>query len=279
MDTEFLRSFHAVATSGSFTAAAQQLNKSQSTVSGHVANLEELLATRLFNRTTRSCNLTPEGQQLLSHAANVLTSTDHLLDAFRPTLLGGRIRLGVPDDTYLFPLVTEGVKLFLQKRPNVTIEITAGLADHLRSDVQHYVLDLAIVRTVVAPIAETALCRSRLRWIARRDFKISSDNALPLAHVNKPCRYFNEVSSTLTDNGIKWKSAVSCTSLNGVLAMVRSGLAIAAILEHEDVEPDLFRLDLPLPELPTFALDFVYAGMQATVLAQSLADAIRQAMT
>ena len=279
MDTEFLRSFQAVATSGSFTAAAQQLNKSQSTISGHIASLEERLAARLFNRTTRTCTLTTEGQQLLIHASAVLASADQLFEAFRPSLLGGKIKLGVPDDTYLFPLVTQGMKRFLQKRPNVTIEISAGLADNLRSDVQHSVLDLAIVRAVALPKSSGSICKSRLRWVASPTFAMPTDQVLPLAHISKPCCYFREIAANLDQNSIKWKSAVSCTSLNGVLAMVRAGLAIAAVLEDEDVGPQLFPPKLLLPELPEFTLDFVFASPQPSMLTQSLANDIRLALT
>ncbi|MEZ0308880.1 MAG: LysR family transcriptional regulator, partial [Ramlibacter sp.] len=46
-----LRSFHAVATSGSFTKAAESLNVSQPTVTTQVGQLEELYKVELFHRT------------------------------------------------------------------------------------------------------------------------------------------------------------------------------------------------------------------------------------
>jgi len=62
--TEFpawMRTFVAVADSGSFTAAAPWLGANQSTVSKHIAALERHLNARLIQRTTRSLALTDEG--------------------------------------------------------------------------------------------------------------------------------------------------------------------------------------------------------------------------
>src|SRR5262245_6899364 len=55
----------AVARQGSFTAAARACRVSQPTVSNAIADLEEALGARLFERSTRKLALTPAGQQLL----------------------------------------------------------------------------------------------------------------------------------------------------------------------------------------------------------------------
>jgi len=266
METDFLRSFHAVATSGSFTEAARQLNRSQSTVSGHVGLLEDLLGVRLFVRTTRSCRMTQNGRQLMDYALRVLEAVDQMHDAFRPSLLGGKVKVGVPDDSYLFPLLTKGLKTFMKKRPDVNIEITAGLAENLRSELSDGLLDLAFVRDVAS--GDDQICLSRLCWVASPDFRVRPDDILPLAHISRPCSYFREASSALTKAGIRWKSAVSCTSLPAVLAVVRSGLAVAAVLEDEHLEPDLLSHRLELPELPLFGLTYLYSNEEPTVLSR-----------
>lgn len=52
---ELLRSFVAVAQSGSFTAASERVSLSQSTVSQHIRRLEELLDRPLFERDAQRC--------------------------------------------------------------------------------------------------------------------------------------------------------------------------------------------------------------------------------
>jgi DNA-binding transcriptional LysR family regulator len=58
-----ITSFIAVASTGSFAAAARALGISAVAVSKNVATLERQLAVRLFQRTTRQLSLTPEGTQ------------------------------------------------------------------------------------------------------------------------------------------------------------------------------------------------------------------------
>ena len=67
-----LEMFSAVARQGSFSAAARAINKSQSTVSAAVANLEVDLGVELFDRQAKLPVLTPAGVQLLRQAELVL---------------------------------------------------------------------------------------------------------------------------------------------------------------------------------------------------------------
>ncbi|MEO1619917.1 MAG: LysR family transcriptional regulator, partial [Cyanobacteria bacterium J06632_3] len=56
-----LRSLSAVATTGSFSEAALQLNVSQSTVSHSIAALEDALGVALIHRGRQGASLTPVG--------------------------------------------------------------------------------------------------------------------------------------------------------------------------------------------------------------------------
>src|SRR6478735_3164962 len=60
-----LATFVAVAEQGSFVAAARHLGRSPAAVTRAVAALEDRLATRLFNRTTRAVALTDAGGRYL----------------------------------------------------------------------------------------------------------------------------------------------------------------------------------------------------------------------
>ncbi|MDD9878273.1 MAG: LysR family transcriptional regulator, partial [Magnetovibrio sp.] len=59
-----VRSFHAVAKSGSFTGAARELNVSQPTVTEQVRELEATYGIELFNRAQRKAKLTAIGRSL-----------------------------------------------------------------------------------------------------------------------------------------------------------------------------------------------------------------------
>ncbi|WP_105169870.1 LysR family transcriptional regulator [Pseudoalteromonas sp. T1lg23B] len=69
---DLLKTFVTVATQGSFTKAADQLEISNQLVSKYVSQLENYLGARLFNRTTRRIHLTEAGEQCLQYAKHIL---------------------------------------------------------------------------------------------------------------------------------------------------------------------------------------------------------------
>lgn len=71
MNTEYLREFITIARLSSFSRAAEELCISQSSLSKHIAALEQELGIRLFNRTSRSVELSDVGKRLLPHAAGI----------------------------------------------------------------------------------------------------------------------------------------------------------------------------------------------------------------
>jgi len=70
--------FVAVAEQGSFVAAARRLGRSPSAITRAVSTLEDRLAIRLFNRTTRSVALTDEGARYLDRCRRALAAFDEL---------------------------------------------------------------------------------------------------------------------------------------------------------------------------------------------------------
>lgn len=78
MQLDQLRSFLAIAREQNLTRASEALNLSQSAVSSRIKLLEEELGLRLFERTSRSMQLTEAGQVLASYARDVLRAAEEL---------------------------------------------------------------------------------------------------------------------------------------------------------------------------------------------------------
>ena len=72
MDLRKLEIFRAVAATGSFSQAAEQLHMAQPAVSIAIRKLEHSLGIALFDRSLRQPRLTAEGQQVLARADNLL---------------------------------------------------------------------------------------------------------------------------------------------------------------------------------------------------------------
>jgi DNA-binding transcriptional LysR family regulator len=76
-----IMSFVQAADAGSFAAGARALGISSAAVSKNIAGLEKALGVRLMNRTTRSLNLTEEGDAFLRQARVALEALDLAAEA------------------------------------------------------------------------------------------------------------------------------------------------------------------------------------------------------
>ncbi len=96
MDLQQLRYLLAVSEELNFTRAAQRCHIAQSGLSHQVAQLEKELGVRLFERSSRSVRLTPEGQVFLPYARRILRDAEEgrsEIAALRGAIRG-RLRIG-----------------------------------------------------------------------------------------------------------------------------------------------------------------------------------------
>ncbi|HSF91079.1 MAG TPA: LysR family transcriptional regulator [Paracoccaceae bacterium] len=119
-----LRAFVATAQSGSFTGAATQLGISNRLASKYVAELEQRLGVRLFQRTTRKVGLSPAGTDLLSRAPALLDDLDDLLADVSDSSkdLSGVLRVSAPitfGEVYIAGMLAR----FAEKHPGITIDL------------------------------------------------------------------------------------------------------------------------------------------------------------
>ncbi|RQO80890.1 LysR family transcriptional regulator [Acidovorax sp. FJL06] len=120
-DLEF---FLALANACSVSRTARELGITPAAVSKHLALMESRLGVPLFNRTTRSMSLTPEGDVYLGHARKILGSIgemeDQLLGATASPqgLLRVNATLGF-GRSHIAPLISD----FVRKYPQVDIQL------------------------------------------------------------------------------------------------------------------------------------------------------------
>src|SRR5262245_29913416 len=72
LDVDQLRTFIAIAETGSFTRAADIVHKTQSAVSMQMKRLEERLDRAIFARDGRASKLTEDGERLLDYARRIV---------------------------------------------------------------------------------------------------------------------------------------------------------------------------------------------------------------
>lgn len=118
-----IRSFVAVAETGSFSAAARNLKRAQSVVSMHIAGFEAELGYKLFYRTPKPV-LTAQGRELLVGAKRVLVEADRLQN--RALTLSDTqspsIYMGI-DLVLEAPVMIDLLRLFAKSFPSVRLQI------------------------------------------------------------------------------------------------------------------------------------------------------------
>lgn len=130
-----------VADSGSFTQAAQKLCLTQSAVSRQIQQLESHFGIPLFVRSSRSIRLTPEGEQVLASARNILEQLKALEDRLNPQNRPFRIRMHVSLAVrWLLPKLSD----FYRRHPEISLAIETVATEIVEpaSDSDAYILYL-----------------------------------------------------------------------------------------------------------------------------------------
>lgn len=157
-----LEIFAAVAENHSFTAAAEVLYLSQSTVSSHIAELEQVLGQTLFSRTVkRQIELTPEGRNVYGQVCGLLTQCRELANGTgerSPELVIGTST--VPADHLLPFYMAE----FLKVQPECRFVVKRGDSAAVHEMLRKHEVQLALVGTALdlqrfayQPVAEDTL--------------------------------------------------------------------------------------------------------------------------
>lgn len=110
-----------------FSATARSLGVSTSAVSAAVLRLEQKLAVRLLNRTTRRVLLTPEGLEFYQRCKRIIADLEQaeMSVARSGRLPSGRLRIGMPSALgrmWVIPRLPD----FMRTYPSVSLEIVTG---------------------------------------------------------------------------------------------------------------------------------------------------------
>ncbi len=119
-----IRILRAIAHEGSFKKAAESMFISQPAVSLQVRNLEKAVGAVLFDRSSRSAELTQAGHVLLSYAEQIINIQKEAVRAIGDleSLRGGVLTLGASQTTgtYLMPQL---IGMFRQRYPEVSVQL------------------------------------------------------------------------------------------------------------------------------------------------------------
>lgn len=242
LDLSRLRIFVAVARSGSFTRAAEELSLRQPTVSQQIQVLERGLRTRLFERLGRGIELTTAGTALLGYAERILELVDEAQAATREAagLALRTLRLGAGNTlaTYILPDLLARLRW---ERLDVVVQIIVGNTEQLIDAVLDHRVELALVGS---PILDDRLSihpflRDELVAIAPPDEPWSSRTSIRLDELRSQTLLMREPGSALQASlqeilrvhEVEPEHTITLGNLEAIKRSVEAGLGVSIVPE------------------------------------------------
>ncbi|NYS26427.1 LysR family transcriptional regulator [Rhodobacteraceae bacterium 2376] len=238
-----LRSFHAVATTGGFTRAAQMLKIGQPTVTTQIKELESSYGVELFLRQGRQIALTEAGQALTELTGRIMQLREeaHELLSGHGKLQTGHLRVAAVGPFH----ATAMIAAFRQRHPGIEISIAFGNSEQtlarltgLEADVAvlaHPVEDPRVLSHLYSTHEVVVFVNADHPWFGR--------TSVPLEELEgQPCVLRERGSSTrlaferaMAGAGLSIRQELEIGSREGVWKAVELGMGIGVVADFEFV--------------------------------------------
>lgn len=257
-----LRSFHAVAAEGGFTAASKALNLSQPTITTQVRNLENRFDVELFHRQGRRVALTDTGRELFRISRQILnleSDANDLLNA-HGGFHAGTLRIGAVGPYH----VTGMLSAFSSKYPGITISVAVGNSQITVDRLLDYTVDVAVLAHVVDDSRVLAAPYSRHPVIAfvNKGHELATRDRVKLADLEGRRFVLRETGSTtrlafeeaLGAAGVGINVVMEVGSREAIWLAVARGIGIGVVSDVEFIpHRDLRTLEIEDAEIYTTA--------------------------
>lgn len=145
MELRVLNYFLATAQELNMTRAAEKLLVSQPALSRQIADLEDELGVKLFERKPRHLVLTPAGQYLQEQAQEILTLSEKTKENLRSSaLIAGDLTIGAGESIGMQRIMNV-VSDIIKDYPNVKIHLFSGDYTVTERRLNHGTLDFAVI--------------------------------------------------------------------------------------------------------------------------------------
>jgi LysR family transcriptional regulator, carnitine catabolism transcriptional activator len=235
--------FLVLAETGSFRRTATQVHLSQSAVSGVIARLEEALATRLFDRTTRSVHLTAAGSVFVEQARLLNAQTQEAVQRVRhiTDIRAGKVSLAALP-SLAATVVPKVMARFAAQYPEIELSLHDTLSGPAFDLVRAGTVDLAITAANpdYADLDYTPLSADSFVLLVPQDHALARTTeplgwlqVAKLTHISMPLpasvrQYAN---AAFMEHRIAFTPRYEVEHIATIHAMVKAGLGVAALPE------------------------------------------------
>lgn len=261
---EHYRVFYQVARRGNITQAAAALYSSQPNVTHAVKLLEEELGCKLFLRTNKGVQLTPEGELLYSHVAPAM---EHIRRAEEELRLTTRLRMGsisigaseVALHCFLLPIL----RRFRSAYPGIQIRVNNSATPQAVRALETGMVDLAVVTTPVElgghlrrldlrKFREVAVCSPGLGLFPARPITPEELAEYPLISLSRDTMTYGLYENWFRESGLPFRPDIEVATADQILPLVKNDLGIGFVTEYflpqEAGAVRKLALTKPLPE-------------------------------
>lgn len=259
LELDVLRTFVAIADTGSFTAAAATVFRTPSAVSMQIKKLEEMLGRAVLSRDARSVTLTSDGAILLGYARRLLSLNREAVSQFVSPDISGVVRLGAPDDVgdRLLPGV---LQRFAKTHPSIAVDVVIDQSSRLIKRMEERRLDITLMtcQRHAQPAGSEVLLTEQLVWAGAKGGCAHLRTPIPVSMWEEGCVWRDGAVEGLNALDIKYRVAYMSAHTTGQRAAIQSDLAIAP-LPKSFVGEDLVVLgeEDGLPPIGTYTLGMI----------------------
>lgn len=246
-----LRSFVTAVRAGSISRAATALGQTQPALSQQLRKLESAVGRPLLYRSPSGVSPTRAGEELLPYAERILSLSAQALTATGHALTG-RCGVGLLEDLAASQL-PQALADLAGLHPGATLEVLTLPSAAMREAYDAGRVQLVLDEVPYVPGPPRWTVRRPLVWAIGQCVDVAAD-PLPVVLFSNPCFWRTSVLETLDRADRRWRVAFESNSLLGVLAAVRAGLGVSALMPA-NLEPAMACHDVDaLPALPDVEL-------------------------
>ncbi|GGP88749.1 LysR family transcriptional regulator [Streptosporangium pseudovulgare] len=274
LETALLRSFVTAVRAGSISRAAAALGRTQPALSQQLRKLERAVGSPLLHRAPSGISPTRAGEELLPYAERILALSAQAL-AETGRALTGHCGVGLLEDLAASRL-PQALADLARLHPGATLEVLSLSTAAMRGTYDTGRVQLVLDEVPDLPWPPRWTVRLPLVWAVGQGVATDAD-PLPVVLFSNTCAWRTSVLEAMEGSGRRWRVAFESNSLAGVLAALRAGLGVAALLPA-NLEPAMACHDAAaLPALPDVELGLArHPGTEGDALVDAVETALRR---
>lgn len=278
IDLNLYRTFYNVAETGSISKTAEKLFITQPSVSYSIRSLENELNVKLFNRTAKGVELTPEGKTLRFYVENAFNSInigEKCLVGNLNEIVDGELSIGVPSHVGVF-FLSKYILNFHRRFPNIKIHISSRSTSKLVELLELHRLDLIVDATpiigknknlIVKHLKNFDCCfavhKNNNAYERKKKLSIEELSKLPLILPGKSNNNRIGIDNYFAKANTKASPIIEVSTTDMMIDFVKRDMGVGYFIKdsiQEQLEKGIFDEVLLQEALPTQEVGVAYLG-------------------